>query len=585
MKIKTLILTAIFTFIVFFKILPLFSQDTILINADISTLDDDNNKFEAVYVKNGVIEKLGTNDEILKSDNWKTNVIDLNGKSVLPGFIEAHCHPIATALAGQVMNVSGFNFDSRKEIITPIKDEVENSDSDEWLLIFGWDPVMVDDLTNPTLAELDSISPTRPMLILTQMMHHGFINSAGYKSANITKDYPILDGAGEFKTDDNGNLNGVVYEVFALQYILSQLPKPPVSAVQLLLNLQYTEYAKAGFTSIGVLGPINRVGNPLEFMSDLSLDDNMPIRTYIYALENQIHELNSINIEENEKFKIKGVKLYLDGSPFTGGAAFKDPYQNTEITLVRIGLPHNHIGEANFSLDEIYPLVEKYHNNGQQIAIHVQGEVAIDIALDAFEKAQIQKPRKNHRHRLEHNALITDKQIQRAIDLGVTLSFFVDHVHYYGDKLNQIVGEENTKRYMPVGSGLKLGDFSSIHTDNPTTPIDALRPVKTAINRKPIKSDQIIGESQKITIYEAMRTITYNSAWQFNEENNIGSIEVGKFADFVILSKNPMDESLDNFDKIEILETWLSGKKVNTSIYTWTNFKLTVQAFWEMKFN
>ena len=244
MKTTTYILTAFFTLIIFF-ILPFFSQDTIFINADISTLDADKNKFEAVYIKNGKIEKLGNNDEILNYDNWKTKVINLNGKSVLPGFIEAHCHPIATALAGQVMNVSGFNFDSRIEIIKAIKSEISNSNDNDWLLVFGWDPVMVDDLTNPTLAELDSISPTRPMLILTQMMHHGFINSAGYNSANITKDYPILEGAGEFKTDEKGNLNGVVYEVSALQYILSQLPKPPVSAVQLLLNMQFIEYAKA----------------------------------------------------------------------------------------------------------------------------------------------------------------------------------------------------------------------------------------------------------------------------------------------------------------------------------------------------
>jgi len=581
MKTTTYILTAFFTLIIFF-ILPFFSQDTIFINADISTLDADNKKFEAVYIKNGKIEKLGINDEILNYDNWKTKVINLNGKSVLPGFIEAHCHPIATALAGQVMNVSGFNFDSRIEIIHAIKSEISNSNDNDWLLIFGWDPVMVDDLTNPTLAELDSISPTRPMLILTQMMHHGFINSAGYNSANITKDYPILEGAGEFKTDEKGNLNGVVYEVSALQYILSQLPKPPVSAVQLLLNMQFIEYAKAGFTSIGVLGPINRVGNPLGLMNELSLQDNIPVRTFIYALENQIQDLNSINILENDKYKIKGVKLYLDGSPFTGGAAFKDPYQNSEITLNRIGLTHNHFGEVNYTLEEIYPLIEKYHNEGHQIAIHVQGEVAIDIALNAFEKAQQQNPRENHKHRLEHNALITEQQIQRAIDIGVTLSFFIDHIHYYGDKLHYIVGKENTERYMPLGTALKHGDFSSVHTDNPTTPINALRPVKTAIERLPLKSKKIIGESEKITKFEALRSLTYNSAWQFNEEKNIGSIEIGKYADFVILSNNPLDFKTENYKNIEVIETWLGGKKVNTSIYTWTNFKLLINSLIEM---
>ena len=560
-----------------------FLKNIIFINADITTLDQNNSRFKAVYIEDGIIKKLGNNDEILKLNNWKTNVINLKGKTVLPGFIEAHCHPIATALAGQVMNISGINFDSRLKIINEIKNEIKNSNTDEWLLVYGWDPIMVDDLTNPTLEELDNISPVRPMLILTQMMHHGFINTVGYKSANITKDYPKLKGNGKFKKDKNGNLNGVVYEVSALQYILSQLPKPPIPAVKLLLNMQYVDYAKAGYTSIGILGPINRVGNPLEFMSQLSVNNNMPIRTYIYALENQIKNINLINIEENQKFKIKGVKLYLDGSPFTGGAAFKDPYQNTEITLNRIGLNYNHLGKTNYNLEQFYPLVEKYHNDGYQIAIHVQGEVAIDIALDAIEIAQKNNPRENHRHRLEHNALITEKQIFRAIDLGVTMSYFVDHIHFYGDKLNQIIKEENITRYMPIGSSLMYGDNSSIHTDNPATPINALRSVKTAVNRMAFKNNMVIGEKEKITIFDAMRAITYNSAWQFNEEKRIGSLEVGKFADFVILSKNPLDENPTELEKIKIIETWLSGKKVNKSIYTWTNFKLAIQSFWEIK--
>lgn len=583
MKFTKILLSLLFIiFILVIKILPLFSQDIIFINADITTLDEDNNRFEAIYVKNGKIELLGKTTGILKYNNWKTKIIDLNGKSLYPGFIEPHCHPIATAMIDQVVNISGYHFQSRKEILTTIKNEVDNNNNEDWLLIFGWDPVMVDDLTNPSLAELDSISPSRPMLILTQMMHHGFINSAGYKAAKITSKSPSLKGSGEFLKDEYGNLNGIVYEVSALQYILGQLPKPPIPAVQLLLNIQYSKYAKAGFTAIGVLGPINRVGNPLHLMNELAYEKNMPIRTFIYGLENQIDELKSIQLTENDKFKIKGVKLYLDGSPFTGGAAFKDPYQNTEITLNRIGLSHNHFGIPNYTVSEIYPIIEKYHRDGNQIAIHVQGEKAIDIALNAFEKVLKLYPKSNHRHRLEHNALITNEQIQKSVDLGITLSFFIDHIHYYGDKLDQIVGKKNTERYMPIGTAIRKGDFSTIHTDNPTTPINVLRPVETAINRSPFKTDQTIGENEKLSPFEALRAVTYNSAWQLNEEQRIGSIEIGKYADFVILSNNPLDIEPDKYQNIEIIETWLSGKKVNTNIYNWTNLKLLVKSLFEM---
>ena len=122
----------------------------------------------------------------------------------------------------------------------------------------------------------------------------------------------------------------------------------------------------------------------MEPPNDLSNNKTIPIRTFVYGLENQVNKSNWSLNHGNDKFKLKGVKLYLDGSPFTGGAAFKEPYENTDITLNRIGLKPNHIGGTNYKLNELIPIIEKYHNKNYQIAIHVQGEIAIDIALEAF---------------------------------------------------------------------------------------------------------------------------------------------------------------------------------------------------------
>ena len=135
---------------------------------------------------------------------------------------------------------------------------------------------------------------------------------------------------------------------------------------------------------------------------------------------------------------------------------------------------------------------------------------------------------------------------------------------------------------MPLGSAIKSGDYTSVHTDNPVTPVNALRPVKTAILRKPRNKGHEIGKHEKLSTFDAFKTITINPAWQFFEENNIGSIEIGKFADLVILSDNPLIMDPENFDKIIIEETWLSGNKVNPTMYNWTNFKLLVQSVWEM---
>lgn len=537
---------------------------------------------EAVYVKNGKIAKVGSKSDILAIKDWRTKVIDLDGRTLMPGLIEAHCHPIITSILSQVFDISGFNYNSRVEIIAAIKDEVELTDRDEWLIIFGWDPVMVADLDNPTLAELDEISPVIPMLIVTKMGHTGFINSAGYRAAGVTKDFPKLIGAGKFLKTEKGELNGMVYEVSALQYILKHLPKTPQSVIQLLLNIQYTDYARAGYTSIGVLGPVEKAGYPLDFMHDISANKDVPIRTFIYGLENQVDSCGWQVNYGHDRFRLKGVKLYLDGSPFNGGAAFADPYENSQLTNDRLGLAIDHIEKPNYSGEAFTQLVQKYHDQDYQIAIHVQGETAIDIALDAIEEALKINPRIDNRHRLEHNALITHDQITRAKDLGVTLSFFVDHITYYGDKLDQIVGTKRLGRYMPLGSAINEGHFASVHTDNPVTPIGSFRAVETAVLRQAQKTGQTIGEHEKLSVYDALKTITIYPAWQFFEDENIGSIEVGKAADFVIINQNPLEIDPEELNQIEILETWIDGRKVNTSYWTWTNFKLGIKAIWDM---
>ena len=580
-KIMLAILT-IPAFLIIMKVTSFFNQHTLFINGQIITMTGPQRSAEAVLVKNGKIVKIGSSDELLPYDDWMTNIIDLKGKTLMPGLIEAHCHPIITSILSQIFDLSRYDYSSRIDILEAIKTEVEKTHEDDWLIVFGWDPVRVDDLDKPTLAELDELSPDIPMLIVTKMGHTGFVNSAGYRAAGISKDSPDPVGSGAFLKDENGELNGVVYEVTALQYILKHLPKTPTSVIKLLLNIQYADYARAGYTSIGVLGPVEKAGYPLDFMEEVSTNSDVSVRTFIYGLENQVDQSGWQVNYGHDRFRLKGVKLYLDGSPFNGGAAFAEPYENTPLINDRLGLQIDHVGKANYSPHSFTELVQKYHDQDYQIAIHVQGETAVEIALDAIEFALQRNPRPDNRHRLEHNALITHEQIKRAKQLGVTLSFFVDHILYYGDKLEQIVGPDRTNRYMPLGTAINGGHFASIHTDNPVTPLGSFRSVKTAVLRQAEKTGETIGEHEKLSIYKALKTVTHYPAWQFFEEKNIGSIEEGKAADFVILGENPLDIDPDRLDKIEVVETWIGGRKVNTSYWTWTNFILALSAAGDM---
>ena len=553
---------------------PLFAVDLIFFGGDILTMDDNQPVVEAIAVEDGRITAIGTKENIIKLRTWKTKIVNLQGKTLMPGLIESHCHPIATAVLGQVVNISGFTYNSRAEIMATIGAAVEKASSGNWVLAFGWDPVLVKDLRNPTLAELDSISTEVPIFILTQMMHQAFVNNAVYKTAKITRNTPDPPGGGTFLKDIDGNLNGVIYEFSALQKILKKMPKTPQGTAELLLNLQYAQYAKAGYTTIAALGPVNIAGYPLNFMASLSRNADVPVRSFVYPLKKQLDRSAWPSGYGNDHFRIKGVKLYMDGSPYTGGAAFAEPYLNTEVTLKRMKLQPNHRGKVNYSEASLLQTLTKYHNAGYQIAIHAQGEIAIQMILNAFTEIMENYPRPDHRHRLEHNALITKNQIIQAQKLGLTLSFFMDHVYYYGEQLPQIVGPDRAERFMPLGSAFAVGHRASIHTDNPATPVDPFRVISTAVTRKTKDRGDILGPTERVTINDALKAVTINAAWQLFEDDQRGSITVGKAADFVLLSHNPLRIQPENIKNISALCTWIDGIKINTSPWTWTNFKL-----------
>ena len=553
---------------------PLFAVDLIFYGGDILTMDDNQPVVEAIAAEDGRITAIGTKENIIKLRTWRTKIVNLQGKTLMPGLIEAHCHPIATAILGQVVNISGFTYNSREEIMATISAAVEKASPGKWVLAFGWDPVLVKDLRNPTLAELDSISTEVPIFILTQMMHQAFVNNAVYKTAKITRNTPDPPGGGTFLKDIDGNLNGVIYEFSALQKILKKMPKTPQGTAELLLNLQYAQYAKAGYTTIAALGPVNIAGYPLNFMASLSRNADVPVRSFVYPLKKQLDRSAWPSGYGNDHFRIKGVKLYMDVSPYTGGAAFAEPYLNTEVTLKRMNLQPNHRGKVNYSEASLLQTLTKYHNAGYQIAIHAQGEIAIQMILNAFTEIMENYPRPDHRHRLEHNALITKNQIIQAQKLGLTLSFFMDHVYYYGEQLPQIVGPDRAARFMPLGSAFAVGHTASIHTDNPATPVDPFRVISTAVTRKTKDRGYILGPTERVTANDALKAVTINAAWQLFEDDQRGSITVGKAADFVLLSHNPLRIQPENIKNISALCTWIDGIKINTSPWTWTNFKL-----------
>jgi len=526
---------------------------------------------EALLIRGGRIVAVGKLTEVETAASTDAKRFDLEGRTLLPGLIEPHTHPIATAQFGATVDVSGFKHSSRASIIAALKEAADSWQPTGWVVAFGWDPVMVDDLEPPTLAELDAISPDRPLMILTQMMHDAYVNSRALAAAGITRDTPDPQG-GEFLRDSTGALTGTVREIAALKAVSKAMPTPPEGTTDLLVNLQLAKYARAGFTTIAAAGLVGNTPAPVALMKRLATEATAPVQVSLYGLPHQIPDTATPEAASTPAALI-GVKFWMDGSPYAGGAAFAEPYEVSALTTDRLHLHPGHMGPVNYDADTFTGLFEAYHARGYQVAVHVQGERAVDRVLDTVEAALAAHPREDHRHRLEHNALITKAQLARAARLGMTTSFFVDHVTFYGHRLPELVGDR-TDRYMPLGSALDVGLRISLHSDNPATPIGPLRTLRAAITRQPRRGGEKVAPDEAISREAALRAMTVDAAWQLGLEGERGSLEVGKAADLVLMSANPLTVELANMEDIEVIATWVAGQRRDTRQATRTNARL-----------
>lgn len=544
----------------------------VFLNGDV--VDANGEHAEALYVVNGRIQALGSESDVLLAADKNAAIVDLQQGALLPGLIEPHTHPIATALLAQAVDVSGFSHQNREQIMQTLDEAVAGFSPNGWVIAFGWDPVMLPDLEAPTLAELDALSPDKPLLILTQMMHDAYVNSVALNAANITPQTPNPKG-GEFIKDADGKLTGTIREVPAISHLFDAVPKPPNAVVTALTQLQLQQYAKAGYTSLGVLGPVGRADDPLAILETLLDRSDAPLRARTWALPDQLSRAGKP--AANNRYGVRGVKFWMDGSPFAGGAAWEEPYENSELALKRLELPRDHLAHLNYELDDFAQQFADYHQRGFSIAVHVQGERAVDAALDMAEQVLARYPREDHRHRLEHNALITPEQIQRAKQLGFTLSFFVDHIWFYGHSLPDLIGERSG-RYMPVSSALKSGHRVTLHGDHPATPLDPLRTLKTAVTRTQRSQSGDIAPNQAVTVAQALKAMTIDAAWQLGMEAETGSLAVGKAADFVWLSQNPMTVDPQELDEITVRGTWVAGQAVDTKWNSRANARLLLES-------
>ncbi len=486
----------------------------------------------------------------------------------MPGLIEPHTHPSLVALLSVFTDLSGFTYSSFKEVKRVIKDtvhETKPAHPHPWVVFKGWDPALIIDLPALEAKTLDSLATTKyPVLVISQALHSAWLNTKGLATCNITSETKDPEG-GKIVRDEDGNPTGMLKEGPAIQLALDKLPKPGTFELAKRAFNALRQYSQKGFTTVTDMGTIPFDPANLAFLSFITLCPECPVRLGAYYTPTS--EIKPAIHHVNKKLWFPGVSIWADGSPYAGSMAVIEPYLRTPMTdALGFDFKQYPCGALSFtSVDAQAAAIRPFQD--ELIATHCHGESAVKETLDAYEQLIRKNPRNtDHRYRLDHASLITKAQLCRATELGVTVTMFINHVYYYGVTLrDSIVGPDRAERFAPTHLATTSGQTHwTIHDGSPCFPINPFLSMKTCVTRGMWKDTKYqLGHEYKSTIEEALKAYTINAAWQLKREKDLGSLEVGKLADLVLLSDNPKVVQPEYLPSIQVLETYVGGECFN----------------------
>jgi predicted amidohydrolase YtcJ len=525
-----------------------------VITGTVLTVDDARPTAEALAVAGGRIVAVGTKSDVAGFIGPATQTIDVGDGCVIPGFIEAHGHPLmeAVALSDRLVDIRPVTLRDADAVVEAVRGEVARRGSDGAYLI-GWDPVLQEGLPWPTLTWLDDLAPDGPLVIIHNSGHQAFFNSQAARQAGLARDTPDPKGAKFGRTAD-GELDGTAEETGAVFPLLSGAINAGDYPAMLLAEC--ARLNRAGLTTCSEMA-FDPAFRPLVD----GLRDRLTVRLRTYEISNPKMSTDATPGQGDDVLRQVGIKIWVDGSPWIGNIALSFPYLDTAATRA-IGVTPGSCGHANYTRAQLAEIVGAYFPLGWPMACHVQGDVGIDTILDVYEEALRQHPRDDHRLRLEHVGAIRNEQLRRAADLGVTCSIFVDQIHYWGDVIvDGLFGEERGSRWMPAGSALATGMRISLHNDPPVTPEEPLRNISVAITRT-APSGRVLAPEERLTVEQAIRAQTIDAAWQLFADDIIGSLEVGKYADMVVLSADLRTVPPEQIADLDVRATFLAGRQV-----------------------
>ena len=526
----------------------------LVITGTVLTVDEARPTAEALAIADGRIVAVGTRSDVAGLIGADTRTVDVGDGCVMPGFVEAHGHPLmeAIALSDRIVDIRPVTMRNPDDVVQAIRREAA-ARAPAGAYLNGWDALLQPGLPEPTLTWLDDIAPDGPLVIIHNSGHKAYFNSRAAQLNGLTRDTEDPKGA-KYGRDANGELDGTAEEIGAVFPLLGGAIQPGDYPAMLLAEC--ARLNRAGLTTCSEMAFDPNFRPLVE-----QLSGQLTVRLRTYEVSNPQMSTTATPGQGDDILRQVGIKIWVDGSPWIGNIALTFPYLDTPATR-SAGITPGSCGCANYTREQLTEIVGAYLPLGWQMACHVQGDAGVDTILDVYAEALRQHPRDDHRLRLEHVGAIRPEQLKRAAELGVTCSIFVDQIHYWGDIIvDGLFGPERGSRWMPAGSAVATGMRISLHNDPPVTPEEPLRNISVAVTRT-APSGRVLAPEERLTVDQAIRAQTIDAAWQLFADDVIGSLEVGKYADMVVLSADPRSVPPERIADLEVRATFLAGRQV-----------------------
>jgi predicted amidohydrolase YtcJ len=532
----------------------MFYAEKVFTNGNIITMNPAQPRAEAVAVFGDRIIAVGSNSDMQGIINAGTKVIDLDSKTMIPGFNDGHAHLLQFGLDSLNVEVSPEQCPNLQALKKKIAERAATLEPGAWIKGWGWDEVRMEEGRAPSVEDLTEAAPNNPVMLIRTCYHMIAVNQMALDLGGITDNTSDPEG-GKIVRNSSGKATGVLQDT-AQDYVRSVIPPPGKEQLKEAIALASKIYNSQGITSTADAGVLGEVTGEVQAWSEACKEGLLTVRTTTLMLPEIVSKVRELGLPSNfgnDMFKFGCVKFFMDGSLGGGTAGMSKPYLKSEYGT----------GLIYMEQDELSAKVKDAHDAGYQISIHGIGDRTLDIIITAFEEALAANPRSNHRHRIEHSSLAYPHLLDRIKKSDLTINMNPGFLYFLGDSHVINIGDQVNYEFA-MKTAIDKGIMVSAGSDRPVINGHPKYSLFAMTQRETI-SGQDCGKSECLTMEQALYTYTMAGAYQTFDENKKGSIEPGKLADFAVLSLAPTDVAPHDILNMEVLMTVLGGEIVFTA--------------------